>query len=115
MEHPIYQNWDVSLYLGRLLEQLEIPEHVGRSLKFQIELVARNNSITLRQIEQIVSAVKLANNVYLANGNIEPRYFDIMNDLIISRILRRDLYPKFLDATISPKDLKSYLGTNDND
>jgi len=115
VEHPAYQNWDVSLYLDRLLEQLKIPEHVGRPLKFQIELVARNNSITLRQIEQIVSAVKLANNVYLTDERIDPASFDVMNDLIISKVVRPDLYPKFLDATISPADLKSYLGTNDNE
>ena len=94
---------------------MEISEQIGNSLKFQIELVARTNSITLRQIEQIVSAIKLANNVYLTNENIDPGYFHVMNDLIISRIVRPDLYPKFLDATISPKDLKSYLGTNDNE
>ncbi|MCY4306950.1 MAG: P-loop NTPase fold protein [Rhodobacteraceae bacterium] len=115
VEHPAHQNWDVSLYLDRLLEQLKIPEHVGRPLKFQIKIVARNNSINLRQIEQIVSAVKLANNFYLTNENIRPGWFDVMNDLIISRIVRPDLYPKFLDATIAPEDLKSYLGTNDNE
>ncbi|MCY4184223.1 MAG: P-loop NTPase fold protein [Rhodobacteraceae bacterium] len=82
VEHPAYQDWDVSLYLDRLLGQLKIPGHVGRPLKFQIELVARNNSITLRQIEQIVSAVKLANNFYLNNENIGPGCFDVMNDLI---------------------------------
>ncbi|MYK43022.1 MAG: AAA family ATPase [Gammaproteobacteria bacterium] len=115
VEHLAYQNWDVSVYLDRLREQLKIPEHVGRPLKFQIELVARNNPITLRQIEQIVLAVKLANDVYMTNENIEPGCFDVMNDLIISRIVRPDLYPKFLDATITPEDLKSYLGTNDNE
>ncbi|MDE2674613.1 MAG: P-loop NTPase fold protein [Paracoccaceae bacterium] len=115
VEHPAYQNWDVSLYLDRLREQLKIPEHVGRPLKFQIELVARNNPINLRQIEQIVLAVKLANDVYMTNESIEPGCFDVMNDLIISRIVRPDLYPKFLDATITPEDLKSYLGTNDNE
>lgn len=115
VEHPAYQNWDVWLYLERLIKQLEISEQIGNSLKFQIELVARTNSITLRQIEQIVSAIKLANNVYLTNENIDPGYFHVMNDLIISRIVRPDLYPKFLDATITPEDLKSYLGTNDNE
>ena len=115
VEHPAYQNWDVWLYLERLIKQLEISEQIGNSLKFQIELVARTNSITLRQIEQIVSAIKLANNVYLTNENIDPGCFHIMNDLIISRIVRPDLYPKFLDATITPEDLKSYLGTNDNE
>ena len=115
MEYTTHQNWDVTAYLDRLLEQLKIPEHVGRPLKFQIELVARNNSITLRQIEQILLAVKLANSVYLINECIEPGCFEVMNDLIISRIVRSDLYPKFLDATITPEDLKSYLGTNDNE
>ncbi len=115
VEYTTHQNWDVSVYLDRLLEQMEVPEHVGRPLKFQIELVARNNSITLRQIEHIVMAVKLANDVFLKNENIDPGYFHVMNDLIISRIVRPDLYPKFLDATITPEDLKSYLGTNDNE
>ena len=114
MEYRTHQNWDLSVYLDRLCEQLKIPEHVGRPLKFQIVLVARKNSITLRQIEQMVMAVKLANDVYLTNENIDRGCLDVMNDLIISRIVRPDLYPKFLDATISPKELKSYLGINDN-
>jgi len=115
IEYTTHKNWDVSVYLDQLLEQMEIPEHVGRPLKYQIELVARNNSITLRQIEQILLAVKLANSVYLTNEYIEPGCFDVMNDLIISNVLRHELYPKFLDATITHEELKSYLGTNDNE
>ncbi|MYF46103.1 MAG: hypothetical protein F4073_01755 [Rhodobacteraceae bacterium] len=111
--YPFFKNRD--LYLDQLLMQLEVPEQIGNSLKFQIKLVARNNSITLRQIEQIISAVKLASNVVLTDEKIESGRIAVMNDLIISRIVRPELYAKFLNATITPDDLKSYLGTNNHE
>ena len=113
--YPILNYTDASLYLDRHLALLKIPEQIGRTLRLQIQLVGLNNSITLRQIEQIVLAVKLANNVVLTCENLESGHIAIMIDLIISKIVRPDLYPKFLNATIPLKELKSYLGTIDNE
>ena len=102
------------VYLDHLIKESEIPEHLRYSLKQQVKLVSQSNPISLRQIEHITAAVKLAlvsiND--LENRNFGNGQYDIMNCLIISKVVRSDLYPKFLSATITPEDLIDYLGAN---
>ncbi len=110
--NPKYRN--VSRYLDFLCREMKIPDHISMWLKIRIKLVSRNNFVSLRQIEHIVSAVALANpECRRANnrGGIFPdgRY-GVMVDLIVSRIVCPKLYPRFLDATITPDELESYLG-----
>ncbi|MCY4184218.1 MAG: P-loop NTPase fold protein [Rhodobacteraceae bacterium] len=102
---------DVLIFLDNLLKKTSVPEHIEKSLLVQVELVARKNPISLRQIEQIVSVVNLASSEVYSNKDTPLGKIYVMNDLIISKVVRPDLYPKFLNATISSSELKSYLGT----
>ncbi|MCY3674132.1 MAG: P-loop NTPase fold protein [Paracoccaceae bacterium] len=117
---------NVSRYLDYLCREMEVPDHIGKWLKIRIKLVARANPISLRQIEHIVSAVTLAGSeafeyekdtTYYPSGHIknfpEGRYA-VMVDLIIAKIVCSDLHPRFLDATITPDELHSYLGFSDS-
>ena len=115
---------NVSRYLDYLCEQMEVPDHIARWLKTRIKLVSRTNSVSLRQIDHIVSAVTLASrealnyddfpwaSVYGKNSG--EGMYAVMVDLIIAKVVCPDLYPKFLDATITPDDLHSYLGYSDS-
>ncbi len=110
-KHTLY----VLKYLDYLINQMGIPNHIGDPLKTQVAMVARANPISLRHIEHIVSAVKLASSeIKEKKKDNYPGMFAIMNDLIISRIVRPDLYPNFLEANISESDLKKYLGVTDD-
>ncbi len=117
-------NRNVSRYLDYLCQQMEVPDHIAKWLKTRIKLVSRANSVSLRQIEHIVSAVTLASSEALnyddypwasvyGNNSHEGRYA-VMVDLIIAKVVCPELYPRFLDATITPDDLHSYLGYSDN-
>ena len=97
-------------YLDHLCQEMRIPDHIGTKLKEQVRLVSYAHSISLRQIEHIISAVLLASNIVLATPRIIPGRITVMNDLIITKIVRPDLHQKFLDATITANDLDSYLG-----
>ncbi len=117
---------NVSRYLDCLCRQMEVPDHIVKWLKIRIKLVARNNPVSLRQIEHIVSAVTLASSEALeykydnshdasiyGNNSPEGKYA-VMVDLIIAKVVCPELYPRFLDATITPDDLNSYLGYSDS-
>ncbi|MDE2673627.1 MAG: P-loop NTPase fold protein [Paracoccaceae bacterium] len=102
-------------YLDHLCQEMEVPNHIGEWLKIRIKLVTSANSISFRQIEHIVSAVVLASPesrriTDQGKGYYHDDRYGIMVDLIISRIAFPKLYPRFLDATISPDELRSYLG-----
>lgn len=104
----------VLLYLNRLLEYMEIPEHINDYLRRHVKIVSRSNRISLRDVENIVSIVSLADIEYLKNQRILPGWAIAATDLIVSKVVRNDLYSKFLNATISDSELKSYLSITDN-
>ena len=106
------QGRDVNLYLSWLCEEMNIPKYIGNRLKWQVKMVARANPISLRHIERIVSAVSLASRDVLEKEIIKPGMYGIMNDLIISKVVRPDFYHKFLEATITDSELNSYLKEN---
>ena len=102
-------------YLDHLVRQMEIPDRISDPMRKQIEIVGRANHFSLRDIGSIVSSVSLASDEVVRNPNnttFLQGWIEVMNTLIISRIVRPDLHPKFLDAAVTPEDLKSYLGTN---
>lgn len=108
-------NRNVSRYLNYLCQQMEVPDHIAKWLKTRIKLVSRSNSVSLRQIEHIVSAVTLASSKALNHdvNSLEGTHA-VMVDLIIAKVVRPELYPKFLDAAVTPDDLYSYLGYSDS-
>ncbi|MDE2675318.1 MAG: P-loop NTPase fold protein [Paracoccaceae bacterium] len=114
------QNRNVFRYLDYLCREMEVPNHIGKWLKIRIKLVSRNNPVSLRQIEHIVSAVALASPASREEspsgqgGAHHDGWYGVMVDLIVSRIVCPGLYPRFLDATITPDELQSYLGYSDS-
>ena len=110
------QKTSVLAYMDHLAGQMGLQGQVYNGLKGEIEIVARSNLVTLRDIGAIISSLALANGNVVQNPNgFSHGWIDVMITLIISRTIRPDLHPKFLDASIDADDLKSYLGTNDGE
>ncbi len=123
------QQQAIMVYLDHLLDDMKIPKDIAEPLRVQVEIVSRANHMSLRDIGNIASAVSLIDDTVL--GTVSKGYWDgrcdfdvegqritrewiiIMIDLIISRIVRPDIYPKLLDASVAPADLESYLGASD--
>ena len=109
---------NVLAYLDHVVGQMEIPDQISGPLRQEVEIVARANQVSLRDIGSIVSSVALASGEMIQasrNGTLLRGWTDVMNTLIVSRTVRPDLYPKFLEATLTPDDLKSYLGTGEGE
>ena len=54
-------------YLDHLVREMGIPHHIHVPLKEQIEIVARANHVSLRDIGSIVSSVSLASDAVVRN------------------------------------------------
>ena len=105
-------------YLDHLVRDMGIPRYIHDPMKKQIEIVARANDVSLRDIGNIVSSVSLASSAVLGNPENQkflPGWIEVMNTLIISRTVRPDLHPRFLNATVTPEDMESYLGTGEEE
>lgn len=105
-------------YMEYLVNQLKIPEHISEIMQMQVKFVSEDNHVSLRDIGHIVSSVSLASDDVLRNPSNSERYsgwINIMNTLIISNIVCNDLYPKFLNATVTKDELLKYLGAIDHE
>lgn len=98
------------VYLAHLIQEMGVPKHIAEPLQAQVKLVARVNDISIRDIGKIVSSISLASNDVLKNNNILSGWIAVMNDLVIAKCVRPDLYPKFLNATVNAAELASYIG-----
>jgi len=99
-------------YLDHLVRTKGIKDYIAVPLRKQIKVVARNNPVSLRDIGTIVSAVALAGTEVTENPENKkffPGWINVMNTLIIAKVLRPALYPKFLAATITDNEIMSYL------
>lgn len=107
------QKQAVIVYLDHLLECMGIPQQIADLLRKQVKTVSRANQVSLRDVGSIVSSVSLASVEVTENPeNYFEGWIMVMIDLIVSRIVRPDLHPRFLDATVTPSELESYLGAN---
>ena len=104
-------------YLDHLVQTMDIKGYIARPLRAQVKIAASNNTVSLRDIGKIVSAVALASPEVVQNPqnmNFLPSWIEVMNDLIIAQVIRPDLYPKFLSATITHEEIVSYFGATES-
>ncbi len=99
-------------YLDYLIREMEAPKHIAVQLREQVRIVSRANSVSLRDVGKILSSVALANHTELESAPVG--WIGVVNDLIIAKIVRPDLYPKFLNAMISEEELEAYFGATPN-
>lgn len=97
-------------YLEYLVEDMEIPQHLAERLVKQFERLAKVHGISLRETGAVASSLALASSEVLSSGNKLTGWIDVFVDLAIARIIKPDLYPKLVSASISKTELTSYLG-----
>ncbi len=71
-------------------------------------MVGAHNTITIRDVEQIVSRIALVHSDVLEKEHL--CWIMVMNDLIILKSVRPDLYDRFLNSMVTPADLREYYG-----
>ncbi len=109
-----YHRKTILKYFNHLIEQMGITHDIAGPLQEQIEIVARDNPVSLRDIGSIVSTVALACPAVLRTRK-NSAWIEVMNTLIIAKTVRPDLYPGFLTATVTSEDIQSYLSTHDDE
>ena len=105
-------------YFDHLARDMDIPHHIHDPLREQIEIVARANHVSLRDVGSVVSSVALASDAVVRNPDNKDYFtgwIEVMTMLIITRTLRPDLHSRFLNATITPEELMAFLGANERE
>lgn len=103
----------VSVYLDHLAQEMGIPRHLSEPLREQIQLVQRSNPISIRDVGKILSELSLVSSEVVGNNRILSGWIGTMNDLIISKIVRPDIYRKLLKCDFELSDLHSFLSTDE--
>lgn len=101
------------LYFDHLIQEMGVPRHISAPLKTQIKIINSSHAISIRDISQIVSSATLLSNDVLTRENTYSGWLIVLVDLLVAKIIRPDLFPRFLDATISRSELESYLGASE--
>lgn len=110
----IYNTKQTNLvYLRHLIKEMGVPQHLATPLESQLALVSKSNYTSMRDIEKIASSIALASEEILTKSNWFPGWILVFLDLIISKTIRPDLYPKFLNGRVTSDELYSYLGATD--
>lgn len=92
-------------YLGDLMAT---PQHLLNEILAQLEVLAKNNHISIRDVGKIMSTVSLLPDE--AQGErVYPGWRAGTVTLIITRVIRPDLFPKFLEGSITNEELIAYM------
>lgn len=99
----------VLVYLEHQTSVMGIPDHIGNALKRHIKVVARNNSVSIRDVGKILSAVSLLGGDVLEKDDHLSGWLETLTALLVSKVVRPDIYEKFLSSSISAEDLEEYF------
>ena len=99
----------VSVYLKHYLRLQDIPPHIAKILERHLDIVTRRNKVSIRDIGKILNAIPLLSKDILTPGRAHVGWIEVVITLIVSQIIRPDLYPKFLNATVKEDELVNYF------
>ena len=101
-------------YFRHLAEHANIVTRFSELVEGMIEVVQATSNVSLRDIETIV------NSMVFSYGKLVSKYDSINRGwvvvaitLILSKVIRRDLYPLFRDANIEDEQLRMFFGITD--
>lgn len=97
-------------YLGSLMA---IPSHILYEIRDQIIIISKLNHLSIRDIGKIMSTAALLPDEAMANSLL-PAWRAATITLIVTRVVRPDLFPKFLDASIGSEEISTYFGADEN-
>lgn len=98
------------VYLNHLMKEMGTPSHLVPIIREQFGMMVRRNEISIRDAGKIVSSFALINRDVLERTDFLKGYLEVMVTLVIARIVRPDLFPKFLDGTVGDSELMDFFG-----
>jgi len=95
-------------YVDHLGKKMETPSQLLQDVRDQLNVLSRSNHVSIRDVRKILSAVALLpKNV--SHGTVFPGFRIVAITLIITKIIRIDIFDKLLQASISDAELVSYM------
>lgn len=98
-------------YAKKLCQKMKVDENLGASLCKEIELAASNNKIQVRDVGTIFSRAALIPKSF---SRVQFGYTEVTACLLVSSIVNKVLYKKFLNGNITEKELFEYYGASEN-
>jgi len=103
------KNHTVILYADHLSVSMGLDNMLSKRCREHLKLVMRSNEVSIRDVGKIMSRVSLVPEKMRVAVKLSG-WQEILVTLIISAIIRPELYPKFLNGSISDDELLSYFG-----
>lgn len=97
-------------YAEKICRLMKVDETLGAALCKNIELLASNNKIQVRDVRTIFSRAALVPGKF---SGISFGYTEVTACLLVSSIVNKVLYKKFLNRSITEKDLLEYYGSSE--
>lgn len=104
---------DIMIFLDRHLEQSGINAKLGDEIRAHLNCVSSANQVSIRDIGKILNGFALAETVLLKNDTIDNGTICVAVTLVVSRVIRPELFRKFLNSSISFAELEEYFGATE--
>ena len=99
----------VVAYAEHTAKAMELPaEYVEEVVVRQLPGVARSNSVSIRDVGKILGAVAILPSKAI-NPNLFAGWRSISASMIIARVVRKDIFDKMLNLTLSDDELAAYI------
>lgn len=102
----------IERYVEHLGEMMGTPNRLLEEIQRQLKVLARNNHTSIRDVGKIMSTAALLPSEVQEN-RIGSGSLDALVTLIITRVIKTDLFPKLRDASVSHAELVNYLGAQE--
>lgn len=99
-------------YAEKICQLMKVTKNLGAALCEEIELAASSNKIQVRDVGTIFSRAALVPAGDLRM--ISPAYSDVIACLLVSSIVNKFVYKKFLNGNITEKELLEYYDSSEN-
>ena len=99
-------------YANHLGTFMGTPKHILTEIIIQLQVLSRYNQISIRDVGKIISTAALLPDDALGEG-VYTGFRSATITLIITKIIRSDLFPKLLHSSITYAELVSYIGVTE--
>lgn len=97
------------VYLDHQIKEMGIPDHIADTLKRHVEIVCRNNSVSIRDVGKILSAITLLSGEVLDDKNILLGWIEVLITLVVAKVVHPEMHDRFLSMTFTKDNLESYF------
>lgn len=101
---------DIMIYLDDHLEKSEINAALAKDIRAHLNCVSSINHVSIRDVGKILNGFVLAQTRLLKDDTIDIGTISVAVTLVVSRVIRPELFRKFLNSSISFAELEEYFG-----